>query len=272
MGGSRRHHQADIHGGVDVTGLMALLATGVTSQPTPPTPPAITLDDTLNVVVDGNSYYAAWIAPAIDEVSPLRELLNNAGVTHANDATPGHQWGDMLNVSRRDSFLSPSRTNLLVVGEDRNAAANALVANPTWTAQQVADYTLGQAGRYLSRARAAGWEILKALTLPSAMMADQTLLALDPVLNEALQIVDQWWRDNWRSEGMVEIADFRAHAPELFGFTWDGSGTQGFMASTATCAALGPGGTVDRVHPIGAARTAFAGAIAAALTRASTAA
>lgn len=252
-----------------MTGLMALLATGVTSLPAPP---VIALDATLNVAVDGNSYYAAWFYPAIDEVPPLRELLNHAGVTHGNDATPGHQWGDMLNVSRRDSLLSPSRTNLLVVGEDRNTACTALVANPTWTAQQVADYTLGQAARYLSRARAAGWEILKALTLPSAMMADQTLLTLDATLNDALHIVDQWWRDNWRSEGMVEIADFRAHAPEWFGFTWDDSGTQGFMASTATCAALGPGGTVDRIHPIGAARTAFAGAIAAALTRASVAA
>ena len=77
--------------------------------------------------------------------------------------------------------------------------------------------------------------------------------------------MDQWWRDNYEAEGVAGVVDFRAAAPEWFGFEWDGSRAQGFMASTATCANLGPGGTPDDVHPIGAAREAMANAIAATL-------
>ena len=80
-------------------------------------------------------------------------------------------------------------------------------------------------------------------------------------------MIDAYWSDptNRADAGIDAVVDFRAHAPEWFGFEWDGSRSQGFMASLATCANLGPGGTPDDVHPVGAAREAMADAIAATL-------
>lgn len=248
---------------------LALLATG--GSATPPAPTLLPWDGTvpLNVVVDGNSYYANWIRPGMSSVAGLAALISAASATHATVAVPGYTWDQLtashLNVSAE---LDPARTNVLVVGEDRNTAAWSVLDHPNRTSAQHRDAVVLDARRYIAARRAEGWDyIVKCGTIPSAMMADGTRLETDQPLNDALVLIDAYWSDptNRADAGVDSFVDFRAAAPEWFGFEWDGSRAQGFMASTATCATLGPGGTPDDVHPTGAAREAMADAIAATL-------
>ena len=248
---------------------LALLATGGTT--TPPAPSLLAWDGTvpLNVVVDGNSYYAVWFYSGMSSVAGLATLISAASATHATVAVPGYTW-DQLTAShlKVTAELDPARTNVLVVGEDRNTTAWSVLDHPTRTSAQHRDAVVSDSRRYIAARRAEGWDyIVRCNTIPSAMMADGTRLETDQPLNDAMVLIDAYWSDpiNRADAGIDAIVDLRAAAPEWFGFTWDGSRAQGFMASTATCATLGPGGTPDDVHPVGAAREAMADAIAATL-------
>ena len=248
---------------------LALLATGGTI--TPPAPSLLSWDGTvpLNVVVDGNSYYATWIYPGMSSVGGLASLITAAGATHSSVAVPGYTWDQLTaNHLAVSAKLDPARTNVLVVGEDRNSAAWSVLDHPARTSAQHRDAVVLDARRYIAARRAEGWDyIVRCNTIPSAMMADDTRLETDQPINDVMVALDAYWADsaNRADAGVAAVVDFRAAAPEWFGFEWDGSRAQGFMASTATCANLGPGGTPDDVHPVGAARAAMADAIAATL-------
>ena len=248
---------------------LALLATGGTT--TPPAPSLLPWDGSvpLNVVVDGNSYYAAWGYFGMSSTAGLATLITAASATHASVAVPGYTWDQLTaNHLTVTSKLDPARTNVLVVGEDRNTAAWSVLDHPFRTTTEHRDAVVMDSRRYLAARRAEGWDyIVKCGTIPSAMMADGTRPETDQPLNDVMVALDAYWADpiNRADAGIDAVVDFRAAAPEWFGFEWDGSRAQGFMASTATCATLGPGGTPDDVHPIGAARAAMADAIAATL-------
>ena len=248
---------------------LALLATG--GSTTPPAPALLPWDGSvpLNVVVDGNSYYAQWIYIGMASIGGLGVLINAAGATSSTVAVPGYTWAQLTATHLAvTSKLNPAKLNILIVGEDRNSAAWSILDYPARTITQHRDAVVLGARRYLAARRAEGWDVIvKCSTIPSAMMSDGTRLETDQPLNDVLVALDAYWADptNQADAGIAAIVDFRAAAAQWFGFTWDGSRSQGFMASTATCANLGPGGTPDDIHPMGDARTAMADAIAVVL-------
>ena len=77
------------------------------------------------IAVDGNSLYARWIAPAINEVSKFGALVKGSGANSGNVAIPGQTWADMIkNAADIDNLYVSGKKNILVIGETTNSVYN----------------------------------------------------------------------------------------------------------------------------------------------------
>lgn len=204
------------------------------------------------IAVDGNSLYARWIAPAINEVSKFGALVKGSGANSGNVAVPGQTWADMIkNAADIDSLYVPGKKNILIIGETTNSIYNEGAS---------VEKTVSDAKTYIAARRAAHkWEkIILCGTIPRA---DKSSQAENRALNQRLLEVDV----RLRSDTSLYDAwvDYRAYAPQWYGLAADGA-TAPFMAP-GTCNVLS--GKIDMIHPIGAARDAYADAIADGLRR-----
>lgn len=207
----------------------------------------------LNVAVDGNSHYAQWVANAIDTVGDFATLMTASSATHGNVAIPGQAWLDMaLNAADIDALWSPSRTNVLVIGETTNSVFGGSTGSPIRTTR---DQVIQDAQRYIAARRAAHpWIILLCGTIPRGGTVDyaaQNALAKD---------CDDYMAGNFRDMGAHAYCDLRAD-PYFDGTGTDTSATAPWMGISGLCLET----AVPYIHPLGAARTAFANRIAAAL-------
>lgn len=204
------------------------------------------------IAVDGNSLYARWIAPAINEVSKFGALIKGSGANSGNVAIPGQTWADMIkNAADIDSLHAAGKKNVLVIGETTNSIYNEGAS---------VEKTVSDAKAYIAARRAAHkWEkIVLCGTIPRA---DKSTSAENRSLNQRLLEVDARLRAD---TGLYDVwVDYRAYAPQWYALAADGA-TAPFMAS-GTCNVLG--GKIDMIHPIGAARDAYADAIADGLRR-----
>lgn len=204
------------------------------------------------ITVDGNSLYARWIAPAINEVSKFGALVKGSGANSGNVAVPGQTWADMIkNAADIDSLYVPGKKNILVAGETTNSVYNEGAS----VEKAVAD-----AKAYIAARRAAHkWEkIILCGTIPRADKSNQ---AENRALNQRLLEVDARLRAD---TSLYDVwVDYRAYAPQWYTLAADGA-TAPFMAP-GTCNVLS--GKIDMIHPIGAARDAYADAIADGLRR-----
>lgn len=209
-------------------------------------------DESYYIAVDGNSLYARWIAPAINEVSKFGVLVKGSGANSGNVAIPGQTWADMIkNAADIDSLHAPGKKNILVIGETTNSVYNEGAS---------VEKTVSDAKAYIAARRAAHkWEkIVLCGTIPRADKSSQAenrslnqrLLEVDALLRADTSLYDVW-------------VDYRAYAPQWYTLAADGA-TAPFMAPGA-CNVLG--GKIDMIHPIGAARDAYADAIADGLRR-----
>lgn len=204
------------------------------------------------IAVDGNSLYARWIAPAINEVSKFGALVKGSGANSGNVAIPGQTWADMIkNATDIDNLYASNKKNILVIGETTNSVYNEGAS---------VEKTVSDAKAYIAARRAAHkWEkIVLCGTIPRADKSSQTenqslnqkLLEVDARLRADTSLYDVW-------------VDYRAYAPQWYALAADGA-TAPFMAP-GTCNVLS--GKIDMIHPIGAARDAYADAIADGLRR-----
>lgn len=204
------------------------------------------------IAVDGNSLYARWIAPAINDVSKFGALVKGSGANSGNVAIPGQTWADMIkNAADIDGLYVPGKKNILVIGETTNSIYNEGAS----VEKAVAD-----AKAYIAARRAAHkWgKIILCGTIPRADKSTQTE---NRSLNQRLLEVDARLRAD---TGLYDVwVDYRAYAPQWYALAADGA-TAPFMAPGA-CNVLG--GKIDMIHPIGAARDAYADAIADGLRR-----
>ena len=204
------------------------------------------------IAVDGNSLYARWIAPAINEVSKFGVLVKGSGANSGNVAIPGQTWADMIkNATDIDNLYVPDKKNVLVIGETTNSVYNEGAS---------VEKTVSDAKAYIAARRAAHkWEkIVLCGTIPRA---DKSSQAENRALNQKLIEVDARLRAD---TSLYDVwVDYRAYAPQWYTLAADGATAQ-FMAP-GTCNVLG--GKIDMIHPIGAARDAYADAIADGLRR-----
>ena len=204
------------------------------------------------IAVDGNSLYARWIAPAINEVSKFGALVKGSGANSGNVAIPGQTWADMIkNASDIDGLYVPGKKNILVIGETTNSLYNEGAS---------VEKAVVDAKAYIAARRAAHkWEkIILCGTIPRA---DKSSQAENRSLNQRLLEVDARLRSD---TSLYDVwVDYRAYAPQWYTLAADGA-TAPFMAPGA-CNVLG--GKIDMIHPIGAARDAYADAIADGLRR-----
>lgn len=204
------------------------------------------------IAVDGNSLYARWIAPAINEVSKFGALVKGSGANSGNVAVPGQTWADMIkNASDIDSLYVSNKKNILVIGETTNSIYNGGAS---------VEKTISDAKAYIAARRAAHkWEkIVLCGTIPRA---DKSSQAEKQALNQRLLEVDARLRAD---TSLYDVwVDYRAYAPQWYTLAADGA-TAPFMAP-GTCNVLS--GKIDMIHPIGAARDAYADAIADGLRR-----
>ena len=204
------------------------------------------------IAVDGNSLYARWIAPAINEVSKFGALVKGSGANSGNVAVPGQTWADMIkNATDIDSLYAPGKKNILVIGETTNSLYNEGAS---------VEKVVADAKAYIAARRAAHkWEkIILCGTIPRADKSNQ---AENRALNQKLIEVDARLRAD---TSLYDVwVDYRSYAPQWYTLAADGA-TAPFMAP-GTCNVLG--GKIDMIHPIGAARDAYADAIADGLRR-----
>lgn len=204
------------------------------------------------IAVDGNSLYARWIAPAINEVSKFGALVKGSGANSGNVSVPGQTWADMIkNATDIDGLYVPGKKNILVIGETTNSIYNEGAS---------VEKTVSDAKAYIATRRAAHkWEkIILCGTIPRA---DKSSQAENRALNQKLIEVDARLRAD---TSLYDVwVDYRAYAPQWYTLAADGA-TAPFMAPGA-CNVLG--GKIDMIHPIGAARDAYADAIADGLRR-----
>lgn len=204
------------------------------------------------IAVDGNSLYARWIAPAINEVATFGALLKGSGANSGNVAIPGQTWADMIkNAADIDGLYVPGKKNILVIGETTNSIYNEGAS---------VEKTVSDAKAYIAARRAAHkWEkIVLCGTIPRA---DRSISTENRSLNQRLLEVDARLRAD---TSLYDVwVDYRAYAPQWYTLAADGA-TAPFMAP-GTCNILG--GQIDMIHPIGAARDAYADAIADGLRR-----
>lgn len=256
--------------------LLALIAAPPTTprpaQPAAPPVLRVPLDAGTNVVVDANSYYARWTYLGIDEIGELGALFASSGASHRNFAIPGQTWENMRSsIADTVGGFDPAKKNILVCGETRNM----IFTHPAWLADgadAAAEKLLAAAARYIQTVQrevkakyGRGWDaVIICGTIPnSADPAEKYSQEQTITANAAMLKFDETLRTDPSRVGADAFADFRTHAPQYFG--GDGSTRAGF--------AQDPTLVMEKsdawIHPLGAAREALAGAIAAAIRKVS---
>lgn len=243
--------------------LAAQAGGGVQVSPSPASPAApFRIGADTNIVVDANSYYAKWTYDPIDKVGALGQLVRSRGATSQNVAIPGQTWANMrLNLVDVVSAFEPTKRNILVCGETRNWVAS--------TAGATSEQAVDQAKRYINAVQAAVRErygkgfdrIVLCGTIPNSTYGDEPWKTDVQGLNHVLIGFDSYARARYREMGADAFADFRTDTQWFGG---DGTTKPGFAQSQATVLERVESG--EWVHPIGAAREAFASVIAEALT------
>lgn len=254
--------------------LLGLLAAGATVQATAPVPavpaakPPFKLGRDTNLVIHANSYYAQWTYPGIQEVGELGALIRESGVTASNFAIPGTTWAVMtLSNQNVISAFDPAKTNILVCGETRNQTFEfgSVITDPQVLVQRTRAYiTRIQAETKAKYGK--GWDYV--VLCGTIATQDVHNYPSEQVLagNNAMAAYDEFMRDraNLASVGADYFVDYRT----LDAATFDGDGVNrlaGFMASPGVTVMERTAGTF--VHPIGAAREAFAACIARTLRK-----
>lgn len=241
------------------------------APPTPPADPApapappapYKLGPDIHVIIDANSYYAAWTYPGIQEIGALKQLLTSAGATVSNVAIAGQTWTNMR-VNNEDvlAAFKPGKRNILICGETRN-----------WVARHggcTVDDVVKEASLYIAVTRAAvqaRWEqdfdrVVVCGTIPNSTFLNEPWKNDIPGLNRVLSGFDDMARADPGALGADVFADFRSKARW---FSGDGTTRAPFAQTQETVKE--PITDTDWVHPTGAAREAFAEAIADALKR-----
>ena len=233
----------------------------VAPTPTPTAPYRLGADD--HIIIDANSYYANWTYPGIQEIGALKPLITSAGATVTNTAIPGQTWTNMR-VNNEDVIAAfrPGKRNILICGETRN-----------WVATHggcTADDVAMEASLYIATVRAAvqaryGQDFDRVVlcgTIPNSTFLDEPWKNDIPGMNKVLSGFDDMARADPGALGADVFADFRS---KIKWFSGDGTVRAPFAQSQETVKE--PISGTDWVHPTGAAREAFAEAIADALKR-----
>lgn len=231
--------------------------------PTPAPAAPYKLGPDTHIIIDANSYYALWTYSPIQEIGALKQLITSAGATVSNMAIPGQTWSNMR-VNNEDvvAAFRPGKRNILICGETRN-----------WVASHggcTVDDVAMEASLYIATVRAAvqaryGQDFDRVIicgTIPNSTFMDEPWKADIPGLNRVLSGFDDLARADPGALGADVFADFRSKTKW---FSGDGT-TRAPFAQTQETVKEPINGT-DWVHPTGAAREAFAEAIADALKR-----
>lgn len=244
---------------------------GSGGEPAAPAPPPVVpapapaapyrLGADTHIIIDANSYYANWTYPGIQEIGALKQLITSAGATVTNTAIPGQTWTNMR-VNNEDviAAFKPGKRNILICGETRNWVA-------THGGCTVDDVAM-EAALYIALVRAAvqarhGQDfdrIILCGTIPNSTFLDEPWKNDIPGMNRVLSGFDDMARADPGALGADVFADFRS---KTRWFSGDGT-TRAPFAQTQETVKEPLSGT-DWVHPVGAAREAFAEAIADAL-------
>ena len=256
-----------------MSSLFTILAKGSGGEPVVPAPhpvapaPALaapyTLGPDTHIIIDANSYYALWTYSPIQEIGALKQLITSAGATVSNTAIPGQTWSNMR-VNNEDvvAAFRPGKRNILICGETRN-----------WVASHggcTVDDVAMEASLYIATVRAAvqaryGQDFDRVIicgTIPNSTFMDEPWKTDIPGMNKVLAGFDDLARADPGALGADVFADFRSKTKW---FSGDGT-TRAPFAQTQETVKEPINGT-DWVHPVGAAREAFAEAIADALKR-----
>ena len=256
-----------------MSSLFTILAMGSGGEPAAPAPPPVApaptpaapyrLGADTHIIIDANSYYAAWTYPGIQEIGVLKQLITSAGATVANTAIPGQTWTNMR-VNHEDviAAFKPGKRNILICGETRNWVA-------THGGCTVDDVAM-EASLYIATVRAAvqaryGQDFDRVIlcgTIPNSTFLDEPWKNDIPGMNKVLSGFDDLARADPGALGADAFADFRS---KTRWFSGDGT-TRAPFAQTQETVKEPISGT-DWVHPVGAARDAFAEAIADALKK-----
>lgn len=253
-----------------MSSLFTILAMGGGGEPVAPAPPPeapapaavpYKLGTDTHIIIDANSYYAPWTYPGIQEIGELKQLITSAGATVSNTAIPGQTWTNMR-VNNEDviAAFKPGKRNILICGETRNWVA-------THGGCTVNDVAM-EASLYIATVRAAvqarhGQDFDRVIlcgTIPNSTFLDEPWKNDIPGMNKVLAGFDDLARADPGALGADVFADFRSKNEW---FSGDGT-TRAPFAQTQETVKEPISGT-DWVHPTGAARAAFAEAIADAL-------
>lgn len=246
---------------------------------TPPSTGRFRLDAGTHVLVDGNSYYANWTYDPIDRVGPLNTFLRSRGIASSNTAVAGQPWTAMLRgLADVVAAFDPAKSNVLVCGETRNFVAN-VPRRPSpgdpedtieaWSARALST-AISRATSYIAAAQAAvrarygkGFDrVVLCGTIPNSTLGDEAWKGHVPEMNQVLLKFDEHARAHYREMGADAFADFRTNTKWFGG---DGTTKPGFAQTQATV--MENVETGEWVHPVGAAREAFAGIIADAVKK-----
>lgn len=233
-----------------------------------PAPAGFKLDANTNIIIDANSYYAKWVYDPINEVGDLKKLISEKGITSVtNVAIPGQTWTNMrMNHTDVVDAYRPGMKNVLICGETRNWVAKDTDATAEKAVKQATDYvqtvTAAIRAKYFpdDNNRKVFDKIIICGTIPNSTFGDEPWKNNIAGLNAVLIKFDQTMKATYKALGFDAFADFRANT-EYFG--GDGTTKPGFAQNQSTV--LEQMNTGEYVHPTGAAREAFAAAIATAL-------
>lgn len=210
------------------------------------------MDETWNVHVDGNSIFAKWFYPPINQVAELGAYFKKYIVYNSNTAIPGQNWLEMTSAisDTKEAYRSSAKRNLLVVGETTNSSDKRYLYSP----EQIID----QAKAYIQKVKSDGqnWEVILVGTIPRA---DFDRVEDNIAFNARLISVDNYMREHYKEMGADYFIDVREKSPEWFTLRSD-KYTAKFMDSLNTCNSYDKI-NADMVHPINVARDAFANAI-----------
>lgn len=264
--------------------LLAAQGGGVTDSQVAPPPGVFRIGANTNIVVDANSYYAQWTYDAINKVGAFGQLLRERGASSKNVAISGQTWRNMrMNLTDMVNAFDPAKENVLVCGETRNFVAQvSRRPDPTeevpkppedtieaWSARALST-VIKEATSYIAAAQAAvrsryGKSFDKVIlcgTIPNSTLGDEAWKGFVPAMNQVLLKFDAYARAHYREMGADAFADFRSNVQWFGG---DGTTKPGFAQTQETVREKLDTG--EWVHPTGAAREAFAEAIADALKR-----
>lgn len=233
-----------------------------------PAPAGFKLDANTNIIIDANSYYAKWVYDPINEIGDLKKLISEKGITSVtNIAIPGQTWANMrMNHGDVVSAYKPGMKNVLICGETRNWVASNADATAEKAVKQAVDYvqavTAAIRAKYFpgDNSRKVFDKIIICGTIPNSTFGDEPWKNNISGLNAVLAKFDSIVGGTYKALGFDAFANFRANT-EYFG--GDGTEKPGFAQNQSTV--LEQMNTGEYVHPTGAAREAFAAAIATAL-------